>query len=454
MRTNILSALITLCIVSAAWARPGPDVTLLNIPDTTNHGVVGNVRAYSIGSNTCNIGNQNLLWLSNGTPGLAMNMYRLQDGRLIQLGMSWVKTACCAGATTGCGGSCNGQGGSLLGVGCLDTYSSGWNSQQSRLAPRWAINGFTGAFQTFSGNSGDAVFKRLQVSQADLVSANFPNALYFLEGLYVGSDDAANSNSYNNATYRRVTVDQGTFNITLQGAAQTTVPAIAAWRDHGLGVGIPDPSVTISQVDVPAEGRFHYAYKARDLGNGTWRYDYAVFNLNSDRSGGSFSVPVPSNVTVTNIGYNAPRSHSGDIYNNDPWDGVRQPEAVTWTSAQSYAQNQNANAIRWGTMFNFWFTANAAPAAAPVTATLGLFKPYTPSSITFNIQGPSATVPCYANCDGSSAAPILNINDFQCFLNKFASGDPTANCDNSSTPPVLNVNDFQCFTNAYAAGCQ
>jgi hypothetical protein len=60
---------------------------------------------------------------------------------------------------------------------------------------------------------------------------------------------------------------------------------------------------------------------------------------------------------------------------------------------------------------------------------------------------------CYANCDGSSTPPILNINDFICFNNLFASGDLAANCDGSETPPVLNVNDFSCFLNAYAAGC-
>jgi probable HAF family extracellular repeat protein len=67
-----------------------------------------------------------------------------------------------------------------------------------------------------------------------------------------------------------------------------------------------------------------------------------------------------------------------------------------------------------------------------------------------------ATVPaavCYANCDNSTQAPILNIDDFQCFLNKFAAADPWANCDGSTVPPVLNVNDFQCFLNAFAAGC-
>jgi hypothetical protein len=32
------------------------------------------------------------------------------------------------------------------------------------------------------------------------------------------------------------------------------------------------------------------------------------------------------------------------------------------------------------------------------------------------------TTPCYANCDNSTVPPILNVNDFQCFLNKFAVG--------------------------------
>jgi hypothetical protein len=62
-------------------------------------------------------------------------------------------------------------------------------------------------------------------------------------------------------------------------------------------------------------------------------------------------------------------------------------------------------------------------------------------------------VPCYANCDGSTAPPLLNVVDFQCFLNRFSSGDSRANCDGSTNPPVLNVNDFACFLNKYSAGC-
>ena len=60
---------------------------------------------------------------------------------------------------------------------------------------------------------------------------------------------------------------------------------------------------------------------------------------------------------------------------------------------------------------------------------------------------------CYANCDGSSAVPFLNVNDFICFQSKFAAGDSYANCDGSTAAPVLNVNDFICFQSKFAAGC-
>jgi hypothetical protein len=60
---------------------------------------------------------------------------------------------------------------------------------------------------------------------------------------------------------------------------------------------------------------------------------------------------------------------------------------------------------------------------------------------------------CYGNCDTSAIAPLLNVNDFQCFLGRFAAGDPYANCDGSTNAPTLNVNDYVCFANQFAAGC-
>jgi hypothetical protein len=53
----------------------------------------------------------------------------------------------------------------------------------------------------------------------------------------------------------------------------------------------------------------------------------------------------------------------------------------------------------------------------------------------------------------SGVMPVLNANDFVCFLNRFGAGEAWANCDGSTNQPVLNVADFVCFMNKYAAGC-
>jgi hypothetical protein len=60
---------------------------------------------------------------------------------------------------------------------------------------------------------------------------------------------------------------------------------------------------------------------------------------------------------------------------------------------------------------------------------------------------------CYPNCDNSTTAPILNVLDFNCFLNQFSAGATYANCDGSTVAPVLNVLDFNCFLNRFTAGC-
>ena len=73
------------------------------------------------------------------------------------------------------------------------------------------------------------------------------------------------------------------------------------------------------------------------------------------------------------------------------------------------------------------------------------------TAVSNQVETPPAA--CYANCDNSTAAPILNVNDFICFQQKFAGGDSYANCDNSTAAPVLNVNDFICFQQKFASGC-
>ncbi|MCA9277691.1 MAG: hypothetical protein H6815_02780 [Phycisphaeraceae bacterium] len=55
--------------------------------------------------------------------------------------------------------------------------------------------------------------------------------------------------------------------------------------------------------------------------------------------------------------------------------------------------------------------------------------------------------PCFADCDGNGT---LNIFDYICFGNAYASGLMWADCDGNG---ALNIFDYICFGNEYAAGC-
>src|SRR5262249_27752619 len=111
--------------------------------------------------------------------------------------------------------------------------------------------------------------------------------------------------------------------------------------------------------------------QATNLGNNTWHYEYAVENLNSDRSIYSFSVPVSASATVTNIGFRDVDYWDGDgvnaagvggtSYDGTDWPGVFSSGSVTWTCTQTYATNQGANALRWGTLYNFRFDCSLEP---------------------------------------------------------------------------------------------
>jgi hypothetical protein len=396
-----------------ATLAPGPNVVYSGIHQVNTYGPVGGVYAYIPGTQTCNIGTGHLLWQNGGTPGVAFNAYRLHGGRLTQIGLSFVKHACCVAnqnnPTLCAGMTCQGGPGGHLRIGCLDVYSASWNANQNYLGPRTGINPYSGAFSSFSTAGGSAIFKRLQVHVDEMNPAIYPDALYFIDGVYVGTDDAQAGNWYDDASYRRVTLN-GVYTMSLADTTQVYTPTIYAWRDYGNGVGQPDLTVKINIVDVPNEGRFYVGYKTIDNGDGTWRYEYAVYNHFSQRAGGSFSVPVGYGANITNVGFSAPLYHSGENQSNTPWNVAVGPGSVTWTTAQSHAQNPNDNAIRWGTLYNFWFTADTPPTVDD--AMLGLFIPGTPSSVSTMVAAPSAgAAPCPADLNGDDVVDVLDLLD-------------------------------------------
>ncbi len=61
---------------------------------------------------------------------------------------------------------------------------------------------------------------------------------------------------------------------------------------------------------------------------------------------------------------------------------------------------------------------------------------------------------CYADCDQSTGAGVLDIFDFLCFQDSFVNGEPYAcDCDTTTGPLVCDIFDFLCFQDAFVAGC-
>jgi probable HAF family extracellular repeat protein len=99
------------------------------------------------------------------------------------------------------------------------------------------------------------------------------------------------------------------------------------------------------------------------------------------------------------------------------------------------------------------FTANAVSSDGRVITGYGYPAPLTAPEPFISILPAPGGAPCYPNCDGSTSAPALNVQDFTCFLQRYAAGESYANCDQSTQAPTLNVQDFTCFLQSYAAGC-
>lgn len=126
------------------------------------------------------------------------------------------------------------------------------------------------------------------------------------------------------------------------------------------------------------------ARKVTQLDVDTWHYEYALRNVNSDRSARAFTVDFADGTPVFGVGFHDIDTHSGEPYSTDDWIPSVTPGTgtVAWSTA-TFAGNPNANALRWSTMYSFWFDADAPPDTA--VHTLELFKPGSPTSVTFTI---------------------------------------------------------------------
>ncbi len=391
---GVFAAALALAISGSLFAQCppggfGPDVIVGELTGPSNYTSLGGIEAVAIGTTSCNIGTQELLWVagSNQHPVIGQNLFRLKDGRFEHIGQAWLKHGFTALQMNACSCGCSAwPNGTRLGVGCSDPYDSFLNGDQDGMGPKWQVNAFNGNFswpaQNFS-STGNSIYKRLQVAISDIDPTQDGGGMYFVEGQYVSPDDAAAGNQYNNASYRRIAVggSGANWNFSFAGMppTQRTKPGIRAWKDT-------DNSVLEADVQVPLDGLVIVAVKVSPAGGDMWQYEYAVQNLNCDRSIGEFRVPCSAETVVTDIGFHDVPYHSGEPWDGTDWVGQHIGDEIVWSCPQTFEENPNANALRWGTLYNFRFKANTTP--NPATLTLGLFKPGTPNTVTADSAGP------------------------------------------------------------------
>src|SRR5438477_974211 len=402
----------------AVGTQPGPDVIVGDLSGLAQFdNAVGTQVGLAVATDSCNNGQVDLDWFKlpdNDHPVIPQNLYRMSGGtdnteRFEQIGQSSVKHAFFANSQDFCGFGCNGINNTHLGSGCSDPYSASLNSGGTthNLGSRAWINPFTGSFprgdsQTppndHTGHVHTDVSHRLLVEINDLNTTLNPGATYFAEAQYVTPHEYAwcqthpgQCNMCNNASYRQfsVTGTSPPFSFSAVGSTVQMQPAIEAWAGATTNQIEPDPG---------NDGIGLLGYKVTNPSAGVWHYEYAVYNQNLDRAIQSFSVPLGAGVNVSNIGFHAPPQHPGWAndgtqndagYSSTPWNPTQTTNSLTWAT-ETFAQNQNANAIRWGTLYNFRFDADQPPQTA--TATVGFFKTGSPISVGIQIPGSPPTV--------------------------------------------------------------
>ncbi|MDP1661658.1 MAG: hypothetical protein Q8L55_07055, partial [Phycisphaerales bacterium] len=294
------------------------------------------VRSFAVGTNTWNMGNRPMEWVSSGSnhPKLFQNIYRAKGKQFHHVALGWGKRgfAVANGTFNAAFGPCvtSVSGGTMpskLGINCTDPYGAGTNASQTYLGPRFDVNPITGAFSPgnatglFPAVSTANIDRRCVGLDSDFQAPAATGATFYAEAFVVTPDDAQWGNSRNNYSTRKLaafpTLNSGSSTQTLSFATTPNYRATAiehfaadtagvtlsytdfhernntfmdkyeSWETGETSIVVrPAPISTSAQ----AFGRFITTSSATDNGDGTWTYDYAVMNVNSHRSGGSLHV--------------------------------------------------------------------------------------------------------------------------------------------------------------------
>ncbi len=385
-KTSLKTIEAITCATNPVWPPAGDvDVALLNLSQLTHVGSVSPEKIIIAPSASLkNIGTADVAWYEKFTapsvpynndqhPYLNWSIYREVDGRFEQIGLSGIKHAFYTVNT-----NCACAGGHVLGLGCEDVYGVGNNDSNRDLGPRKELEAFTGLWEncgsyfdpTCTGsqqnNSSDLGQNRLITDTNKLTDPN--NTQLFFQAWYVIRDDI---DIFNSMGYRDFSPTQnagGGWSMN-EGTVFKNGPALDNYVT-------PNSISTLesSQSYSSSEGHFTVASKVVDIGNGLYRYNYAIENYDFDPRFNQFTIPLLDSPLISNFIF----SDSDDnALNNWMFDFSQNKLHVT---------GNNTNEQDWGMLFSFSFTAPAPPEQGIIS--INVVNPLSNNSVTSTVLIP------------------------------------------------------------------
>ncbi len=311
-------------------------------------------------------------------PYLIWSLYRLSaDGQFEMIAVSGLKHTF---YTINIGLQCPCPGGNILWSGCVDIYAVNSNDIGTYLAPRNEVvpdQGLWGRCQSFfdpecdgsqSQDSGSGYENRLLVMESELDPDAHPDARYFLDAWYVTRDE---TNIFNAMAWLEISPawDGSTWSFPISpDTAMNQGSVLDAWV-----TGEQDgTSRSVVETD---NGIIVVAVQTTDLGDDSWRYDYAVFNydfmiatiegsapdlqVTSNRGLIGLQVPAFSSVEVDGLDF-----ARADRLNGQDWTMARESDHVRWT-------DPGDTPLDWGMMYRFTLVADHPPVQSELKLKFG-----------------------------------------------------------------------------------
>lgn len=359
---------------------PGLDIRLLTASQIQRYRRTGTypngVQAIGIRTTCCNPGTVQIPFQAAMNPNHGFIHYivaRETGNRFQQISnYAWVKhTFGSNNDPSVCGNCTNTQTTSFVHVGCSDTYLNSQAVDHFNLGPPSEVDPWLGTWNPICSyfDQGNPVvtpsqqcdgIRSLTSAQASVLNQgigltmrvydddfNKPGNYYYQAGYLVPGE--AEATRYDNIASRKFTP---TWNASTN---QWDLPEDATLVPDSILNRWSGATVT-SNTNGGDDGRFYVGVKVTGPTDGYYHYEFAVHNRDNKRGMGALHIPVCPEAQVKNIGF-----HDFDRDALTDWVGAKSGSEIVFQLPSG-----GTNALRWNSIFNFYFDCDAAPASGSV----------------------------------------------------------------------------------------